>query len=140
MRTDEDGDLEIPRHGKLSPDTINRIGAMATSFITNKKPTDENQRLQWVAVDEIKSILGDENLELLRAVVEHAMADAFQRFQFLIRFNNEAKMNDAIKRKATEKANRIANKARRAEQLAKRLEVKALRDPTGTVPVWMAKK
>jgi len=135
-----DDDLEIPRFGKLSPETINRIGAMATSFVTNKKPTADFLRSQWADVEDIKDVLGDEKLELLRLVVEYAMIDSFQRFRFLDRFNNESRMNDAIKKKVTERANRIANKARRAEQLAKRLEAAKLRDPAGTVPVWMAKK
>jgi len=136
----DDDDLEIPRFGKLSPETINRIGAMATSFVTNKKPTADFLRSQWADVEDIKDVLGDEKLELLRLVVEYAMIDSFQRFRFLDRFNNESRMNDAIKKKVTERANRIANKARRAEQLAKRLEAAKLRDPAGTVPVWMAKK
>ena len=136
----DDDDLEIPRFGKLSPETINRIGAMATSFVTNKKPTADFLHPQWADVEDIKDVLGDEKLELLRLIVEYAMLESFQRFRFLDRFNNEARMNDAIRKRATEKANRIANKARRDDQLARRLEIAKLRDPAGTVPVWMAKK
>lgn len=135
-----DDEIEIPRMGKMSPETINRIGAMATSFVTNKKPTADFPNPQWADVEDIKDVLGDEKLELLRSVVEYAMTDSFQRFRFLDRFNNEARMNDAIRKRATEKANRIANKARRDDQLARRLEIAKLRDPAGTVPVWMAKK
>lgn len=135
-----DDEIEIPRMGKMSPETINRIGAMATSFITNKKLTGDSFHRQWADVNEIKEVLGDENMELLRSIVEYAMIDSFQRFRFLNRFDTEAKMNDVIIKKAEQKANRIENQKRRVERFAKQEELRRLRDPSGTIPVWMVKK